>query len=418
MNLVIHLNFDHFNSNPIKSIPWLGYLKSKSISQGDYQLITGLDNHGVDFSVDQYSIECHIHLLNSLLNSINKLDVVQWVLYRLQQLLLINPPTTLNLLTNTPNINENLLQHLQNNDTYTHLSTEKLLSLSLTHSPSTHHLNSLLHSIHKDIDTGVYVDVSTLLLTQLLSLTPSKHYSYHNILPTLIPIMSHPQTPPQTTYNIIYSIWIISFDSSLCARFNTDHQIIPHLANVAKTSIKEKVVRLILATFSNLLRFAKKNTLNTFLALPIQPTLTSLSTRRWVDDDLLADLAAIQQQLSLSFASVSNWDEYASELDSGLLKWSPVHKDEQFWKNESRALLNNGGWGVKRLLGLLESDDPTTLHIALSDTASFLKYTPTAKQHIHTHHKTAIMQLLQHPDNNVKYQALLTTQLLISQSLH
>lgn len=31
------------------------------------------------------------------------------------------------------------------------------------------------------------------------------------------------------------------------------------------------------------------------------------------------------------FSFFSTWDEYAAEVKSGRLEWSPVHKQEKFW---------------------------------------------------------------------------------------
>lgn len=410
MNLINQFKLEY----PSIKIPWQGYLRSALLNSVEYSLISELD----DFNNEELyraKLDEYLGLFNKLLSNINKLDVVQWSLYHLDELLSVDLADRLAKLVKLDELNNNLLQHLQNQDIYTHLSTQKLLTLSLSHTPSIQHLETLLHSIHQDIEQSSHLEFNTLLLTQLLNIRQTKQYTYTHILTHLLSTMSHPSTTPQITYNIIYSIWLVTFDKELCSNINSDHHIIPPLSNIAKSSIKEKVVRLILATFSNLLKYSKKSTLNTFLALPIQPTLTSLSSRRWSDDDLLNDLEQIQQQLTLSFASVSNWDEYASELDSGLLKWSPVHTDEEFWKNDGKALLNNGVWGITKLLNLLECEDAAVLYITLWDLAQFIKYITHAKNHIRPHHKSQIMQLLQHPDPKVKYQALVTTQLLISQ---
>ncbi|EIM22891.1 ARM repeat-containing protein, partial [Wallemia mellicola CBS 633.66] len=141
----------------------------------------------------------------------------------------------------------------------------------------------------------------------------------------------------------------------------------------------------------------------------------NLSSRRWNDAELQTDLDTITEQLQSSFASISNWDEYSSELESGLLRWSPVHTDEDFWKNQSGALLKDNNWGLNRLFSLLDSEDQQILHITLYDISQCLKFIHHAKTYVDSSSKQKIMELLQHPDPKIKYQALITTQLLISQ---
>ena len=41
---------------------------------------------------------------------------------------------------------------------------------------------------------------------------------------------------------------------------------------------------------------------------------------------------------ALVFLSVSSFDEYSSELKSGRLEWSPVHKSEKFWRENAGRL--------------------------------------------------------------------------------
>ena len=38
------------------------------------------------------------------------------------------------------------------------------------------------------------------------------------------------------------------------------------------------------------------------------------------------------------FLSISSFDEYSSELKSGRLEWSPVHKSEKFWRENAVRL--------------------------------------------------------------------------------
>ncbi|TIC02253.1 ARM repeat-containing protein [Wallemia mellicola] len=290
------------------------------------------------------------------------------------------------------------------------MSTIKLLTIIYDLENST--LDKLLSVILSQLNDDNELDFYTLILTQLLNHKQAKHFIYDH-LDVLLKQLNNSNI--QSNYNIIYSIWLLTFDKSLSARINSDYKIIPPLAQLARSSIKEKVVRLVLAIFVNLLKHSKQSTLATFLALPIQPTLNNLSSRRWNDAELQTDLDTITEQLQSSFASISNWDEYSSELESGLLRWSPVHTDEDFWKNQSGALLKDNNWGLKRLFSLLDSEDQQILHITLYDISQCLKFIHHAKTYVDSSSKQKIMELLQHPDPKIKYQALITTQLLISQ---
>lgn len=41
---------------------------------------------------------------------------------------------------------------------------------------------------------------------------------------------------------------------------------------------------------------------------------------------------------NMSFLIHSSFDEYSSELKSGRLEWSPVHKSEKFWRENAVRL--------------------------------------------------------------------------------
>ncbi|CAF4522876.1 unnamed protein product, partial [Didymodactylos carnosus] len=110
-----------------------------------------------------------------------------------------------------------------------------------------------------------------------------------------------------------------------------------------------------------------------------------------------------------------SFDEYAIEVRSGRLSWSPVHKSEKFWR-ENVARLNDGNFELLRmLLKLLEqSKEPLVLCVAAHDIGEYVRHHPLGKKTIDKlDGKVIIMRLLEHPDSNVRYQGLLCVQKLM-----
>lgn len=72
-----------------------------------------------------------------------------------------------------------------------------------------------------------------------------------------------------------------------------------------------------------------------------------LITRNLKDPDTNEDLEFLRDELTKSVANLSTFDEYSSEVLAGRLEWSPVHKSEQFWK-QNAARLNEKDYEVLR----------------------------------------------------------------------
>ena len=64
----------------------------------------------------------------------------------------------------------------------------------------------------------------------------------------------------------------------------------------------------------------------------------TLSSRKWSDPEISEDLEYIKEELSKVVVTLSSFDEYASEVKSGNLEWSPPHLSEQFWKQNASKL--------------------------------------------------------------------------------
>jgi V-type H+-transporting ATPase subunit H len=70
-----------------------------------------------------------------------------------------------------------------------------------------------------------------------------------------------------------------------------------------------------------------------------------------------------------------------TEVKSGRLEWSPVHRSERFWL-ENAAKLNDHNYELlKILINLLQtSRDPLVLSVANHDIGEYVRHYPRGKQ--------------------------------------
>jgi len=74
------------------------------------------------------------------------------------------------------------------------------------------------------------------------------------------------------------------------------------------------------------------------LVAQLLPFSKNLAGRKWSDEDILADVKFIRDELNERFQSLTTYDEYTSELSSGHLTWTPVHESDDFWKENAVKL--------------------------------------------------------------------------------
>lgn len=132
--------------------------------------------------------------------------------------------------------------------------------------------------------------------------------------------------------------------------------------------------------------------------------LSILEQRKFDDEDIVEDIQFLNERLQASvqdlryilkkIRSLSKWflyivefklyssfDEYATEVKSGRLEWSPVHRSAQFWR-ENASRLNERNYELLRILvHLLETNrDPLVLSVASFDVGEYVRHYPRGKQ--------------------------------------
>ncbi|KAG8863757.1 H(+)-transporting V1 sector ATPase subunit H [Tulasnella sp. 330] len=199
---------------------------------------------------------------------------------------------------------------------------------------------------------------------------------------------------------------------------NGKFDIVPLLMSIAQSVVKEKVQRVIVATYRNLVLKAPSANLPAMLVAKLLPFIKNLSTRKWSDEEIVEDIDFLKDELTKNFESLTTYDEYTSELSSGHLSWTPVHDSETFWKENASKLNERDYEQLKTLVALLiNSSDPTVLAVASHDVGQYIKYYDRGKKPLDDlGGKTRMMELMTHENSDVRYQALITVQRLVSQA--
>ena len=77
----------------------------------------------------------------------------------------------------------------------------------------------------------------------------------------------------------------------------------------------------------------------------------------------------------------STFDEYASEVRSGKLDWSPVHQSEQFWKLNASKLNENDHELIRLLSRIISTTKtPVVLAVAAHDIGQYVKHYAQGKK--------------------------------------
>ncbi|XP_071481268.1 V-type proton ATPase subunit H-like, partial [Diadema antillarum] len=103
-----------------------------------------------------------------------------------------------------------------------------------------------------------YIQTVAESLQQMLKLNEYRvGFMANDGISTLILVLSG-KVSFQIQYQLIFCIWMVSFNPDLCAQINK-YKIVPVLADILSESVKEKVTRIILAVFRNLVEKPEEN---------------------------------------------------------------------------------------------------------------------------------------------------------------
>jgi len=216
----------------------------------------------------------------------------------------------------------------------------------------------------------------------------------------------------QLLYHVLLVVWQLSYEGEdIGEAFDKEQDIIALYTHLLRLSPKEKTTRLLLSTLYNILSTNKSSLLPVATSVRLPAVLANLKTRHLSDEDLLEDLNHLDEMLSDYTSAQTTFDEYASEVQAGHLRWSPPHKDASFWsENADRILSENKGELPKKLAEILSKswdEDKQVLAVACNDVGWLVKTVPekrTALEKLGL--KPRVMDLMADANETVRWEAL------------
>uniref|UniRef100_A0A183DPC3 V-ATPase_H_C domain-containing protein n=1 Tax=Gongylonema pulchrum TaxID=637853 RepID=A0A183DPC3_9BILA len=201
----------------------------------------------------------------------------------------------------------------------------------------------------------------------------------------------------QLQYQLIFSLWCLTFNPAIAEKFPQTGAI-QVLGDILSESSKEKKIDDREIERAAALQMVQFKTLK---------TLELMDSKKFDDPELQDDIEFLSDTLHTSVQDLSSFDEYVTEVKSGRLQWSPVHKSEKFWRENAQRFNEKDFELLKILIKILEAQSDTlALCVAAHDIGEYVRHYPRGK-------KYAMMRLLSAEDPNVRYHALLAIQKLM-----
>ncbi|KAG0366448.1 H(+)-transporting V1 sector ATPase subunit H [Gamsiella multidivaricata] len=316
--LVSNVHLDELTASlRARPIPWEGYQRATLITQTELNYIKAVDKKtGEDLSrvVDQ---EGHVYaeLFVSLLQKLVRVDTIQSILIFIDDMLLDHEERAtlfLELAKNDPALPYSpLLKCLRSEDEFVPLKASKILTTLLCASPKPNKdaAQELFRwtTAHLQSNNSAIVDLAVQVLESALRQRDLRPLYWHtpHAMDALVRILKTEGSSPQMQYQIIYCFWILSFDTEIAEELNRRYDVIPTLVEIAKSAIKEKVIRVIISTLRNLVEKAPEANLAAMAAVKLLTFTENLSTRKWSDGEILEDVNYLKAELEENFQTLT-----------------------------------------------------------------------------------------------------------------
>lgn len=416
------------------AVNWQSYLQSQMISEQDFTIIQAYDREKTASShqavLDQFQEDCAWTFMQ-LMTRISKEQTVRYVLTLVDDML-TEEPSRANLF-HSINAKKRIslwtgfMNMLNRDDLFIVHQASRILAKLACHGSERMSAPDLSYYLNWIVSrfTSDNSDFLQSILASLQKMLRMKEYrkSFFDLggLGSLLNLL-HPKSGFQIHYQAIVCIWLMSFMPELVDRMVANSPV-PHLADVLSGVSKEKVTRIVLATFRNLIEKPTDSEIVKAFSLSmihckVLKHLELMEGKQYADEDITADVEFLDEHLRVCLHDVSSFDEYAIEVQSMRLEWSPVHKSDKFWRENAIRLNEKSHALLKILFELLQtSHDELILAVALHDIGEYVRYYPRGKKVIEDLGiKHSVMRLMAHDNSQVKYNALITVQKLMVQN--
>lgn len=185
----------------------------------------------------------------------------------------------------------------------------------------------------------------------------------------------------------------------------------PLCTQLLRISPKEKTSRLLLSTLHNLLSANRASLIPAATMARLPALLGNLRGRHLTDPDLLDDLQNLGEMLDEYTKTQTTFDEYAAEVHSGHLRWTPPHRNATFWHENARRILEADKAALPRKLAEIMAkpwdNDKQVLAVACNDVGRLVKEVPDQRQQLERlGMKRRVMELMSDSDEAVRWESL------------
>ncbi|KAJ2125238.1 H(+)-transporting V1 sector ATPase subunit H [Coemansia sp. RSA 720] len=425
--------FDEFTAKVrVKPIPWEGYSRAGLISSDELHQLKDFQKQLVQLvesSENSVSLATHVPLLVLLTEKLSSVDALQYLLVVLDELAERDVESVRALANDMDNVSRALFRCMDKKDDYLGLKACKILTgIAVTCNVEAafgrmfvYLEKSMRSELTSVVDVALQVVQSALRVPRARSILYNEAGCLAQMIDVLKRTVSGTKTGAgrgvvavsQTQYEVVFCLWLLTFERHVAVTIDRKFDVVSTMVEIARSAVKEKVVRIIVATWANMAQHSVN--VPGLLVARVPACLETLRVgRNFNDEDLKQTLTDLTDTMAEHTGVMTSWDEYVNQLKSGKLEWSGWHRSEQFWKIHVAKMDENDHRIVRllaRVLAAPESTD-TSVAVACHDLSQYVKYNPEGKKFVaKVGAKQRVMTLMtEGATAEIKYEALMCVQ--------